>query len=717
MKNHSFFASCPKNLELLVEQELLQLGATELKQTVAGVYFQATIAQAYRICLWSRLVNRVFLILTRASVQSIEELYAVAKNINWLEHMNATGTLAVDFNGRASFVNHTHFGALKIKDAIVDQCRERVGERPAIDVQRPDVRINAYLDNNELMISLDLSGNSLHQRGYRLAAGKAPLKENLAAAILLRANWPSIAKQGGTLIDPMCGSGTLLIEAAMQAADIAPGLLRDDFGFTRWLQHPAQVWHELQEEASLKRTMGLKNLQSQLLGYDIDARVIKVARQNIATAGLENHIKLGVQALSCLKKLPALPPGIIVVNPPYGERLSEEHELKSLYRQLGTKLKQEFLGWQAAVFTGNTELGKNMGLRALKQYAFFNGTIPCKLLLFSIEASMFVDETAGLKIRTLAPELWSNGAHMFANRLRKNNKLFAGWAKQNAIQCYRLYDADMPEYALAIDRYDSWLHVQEYAPPASIDPAKAKQRLREALSVIPEVLGVAVENIVVKQRQQQKGVAQYEKLAEEKHFIPVVEGAATLLVNLHDYLDTGLFLDHRPLRQKIYTLSQGKRFLNLFCYTATATVHAVLGGAITSVSVDMSNTYLNWAAENFTINNIDSQQHWLMQADCFDWLAKNSEKFDLILLDPPTFSNSKRMDDTLDIQRDHIKLIELTMRHLAPGGLLLFSTNFRKFKLNYAALANYKITEITPKTIDKDFIRNVKIHQCWEIQF
>jgi len=716
MTEYQYFASCPKNIEALLEQELISLGAQATKQTVAGVYFAGCLTLAYKVCLWSRLANRVLLILQRTTVNSTQELYDVVYAVDWLTHMLPTATLAVDFAGQSAFINHSHFGALKIKDAVVDKVRAQTGQRPSIKLEQPDIRVNAYLDKGILTLSIDLSGASLHQRGYRLAGGKAPLKENLAAAILWRANWPMIAEQGGSLIDPMCGSGTLLIEAAMQAADIAPGLQRSYFGFLTWQQHQPQLWQELLAEAEIRREQGLKRLKSKFYGYDADARIVTLAKQNVARAGLQAYIQLTSRSLADLTVPLQAQKGLIITNPPYGERLNEEAELRHLYKLLGSKLKQAFVNWQAAVFTGNPDLGKVMGLRAQKHYALFNGAIPCKLLWFDIQPQWFVDETLGLKIKTLPVEEWTEGATMFANRLRKNLKLLGKWAKQQHIECYRLYDADMPEYALAIDCYNDWLHVQEYAPPASIDPQKAKLRLREALSVLPEVLGIPVERIVVKQRQQQKGTAQYEKLAEEKHYFAVHEGKAKLLVNLTDYLDTGLFLDHRPVRLYIEQLAKNKRFLNLFCYTATATVHAALGGAIGSVSVDMSNTYLDWASQNFELNKINDTRHLLMQADCFGWLDNNTEKFDLILLDPPTFSNSKRMDNTLDVQRDHVLLIQKTMQHLKRDGLLLFSTNFRKFKLDQQALSAYQIKDITIKTIDKDFARNPKIHQAWEIR-
>ncbi len=301
---------------------------------------------------------------------------------------------------------------------------------------------------------------------------------------------------------------------------------------------------------------------------------------------------------------------------------------------------------------------------------------------------------------------------MFANRLRKNLKRLGKWARKNRISCYRLYDADMPEYAVAIDIYGDWVHLQEYKPPASIDEEAARTRLEDILEVLPDVLGVRRERIVVKVRQRQKGTDQYRKQGREGEFLEVSEGSAKLLVNLTDYLDSGLFLDHRPVRQMIAEKSQGKRFLNLFAYTATATVHAALGGA-TTTSVDMSNTYLEWARRNLELNGFSGEQHRLVQADCGEWLKQAAGEFDLIFIDPPTFSNSKRMDDTFDVQRDHVALLKAATRLLAEGGEMIFSTNYRRFKFDFEAFPEMQIRDITTASIPEDFKRNRRIHQCY----
>ncbi len=710
----NFFATCPKGIEALLAEELRTFGAEEVKETRAGVAFTGTLATAYRTCLWSRLASRVLLTLARFPAASAEALYAGVQNIRWGEHLDAHGTLAVDFSGTGSGITHSRFGALKVKDAIVDQLRDEAGARPSVDTERPDVRVNVYLYRDEAVLSLDLAGESLHRRGYRSEAVEAPLKENLAAAILLRANWPAIAKQGGAFVDLMCGSGTLPIEAALIAGDIAPGLTRDYYGFLRWKQYDAALWAELTAEAEARREAGLATLPP-VRGYDHEARAVRYARENVAGAGLSDYIVITRRGLSdCVPE--DARPGLIVVNPPYGERIGEASELPALYAELGTQLKKNFPGWRAAVFTGNPEFGKHMGLRANRYHTLFNGAIECRLLHFEITEAAVVEERAS-KPFEIRP---GSSAEMFANRLRKDLQHFGRWARRQEIACYRLYDADLHEYNLAIDVYESdkrYAHVQEYEAPDTIDPDKARQRLQHALGVIPLVLEIPREQMFFKVRRRQKGGGQYEKLSETGVFHEVREGPCRLLVNFTDYLDTGLFLDHRATRAMLGELAKGKRFLNLFGYTGTATVHAALGGATSTTTVDMSYTYLDWAQKNLELNGMKGKNHELVQADVLVWLRENRQrKYDLIFLDPPTFSRSKRMEDTLDIQRDHVALIGDAAALLEHGGTLIFSTNLRRFKIDREALAPLTVEDITRKTIPKDFERDPKIHQCFRIR-
>ncbi|HWD33094.1 MAG TPA: bifunctional 23S rRNA (guanine(2069)-N(7))-methyltransferase RlmK/23S rRNA (guanine(2445)-N(2))-methyltransferase RlmL [Pseudomonas sp.] len=724
------YLTCPKGLEGLLAEEARGLGLEEVREHTSAIRGSADMETAYRLCLWSRLGNRVLLVLKRFNMKNADDLYDGVHDVEWQDHLEASGSLAVEFSGHGSGIDNTHFGALKVKDAIVDKLRTRDGERPSVDKLNPDLRVHLRLDRGEAILSLDLSGHSLHQRGYRLQQGAAPLKENLAAAVLIRAGWPRIAAEGGALADPMCGVGTFLVEAAMIAADIAPNLKRERWGFSAWLGHVPALWRKLHDEAQARAQAGLARPPLWIRGYEADPRLIQPGRNNVERAGLSDWVKIYQGEVGSFEPRPDQnQKGLVICNPPYGERLGDEASLLYLYQNLGERLRQSCLNWEAAVFTGAPDLGKRMGIRSHKQYAFWNGALPCKLLLIKVQPDQFVtgerrqpdrDAQGNEEQRSPAavasePARLSEGGQMFANRLQKNLKQLGKWAKREQVSCYRLYDADMPEYALAIDLYQDWVHVQEYAAPRSIDPEKAQARLFDALAAIPQALGIDQSRVVVKRRERQSGTRQYERQSTQGQFLEVSEGGVKLLVNLTDYLDTGLFLDHRPMRMRIQREAAGKRFLNLFCYTATASVHAAKGGARSTTSVDLSRTYLDWARRNLSLNGF-SDKNRLEQGDVMAWLQACRDEYDLIFIDPPTFSNSKRMEGVFDVQRDHVQLLDLAVARLAPGGVLYFSNNFRKFQLDEHLGERYVVEEITAQTLDPDFARNTKIHRAWRIQ-
>jgi len=719
-----FFVTAAAGTADLLAAELVALGIEGAREVQGGVACEGDLADAYRACLESRLALRVLWQIARFPIADAQALYNGVREIDWSSHMGSTDTLIVDFSGAVPGVTHTQFGAQRVKDAVVDQFRERTGERPSVDRESPTLRINAHAARGAVTIAIDLSGDSLHRRGYRGGQGAAPLKENLAAAILIRSGWPAIAAAGGSFVDPMCGSGTLPIEAALIAADIAPGLFRDRFGFERWKQHDATAWAQIRGAAEARRQLALLT-PGRIRGFDRDPVSIRDAEANAARAGLEKLLFLQ----RCeLEKLPAAPSpsGLVAVNPPYGERIGEGDELRALYALLGERLRADYRGWEAAVFTGNPALGRELGINARRTHAMMNGPIECRLLRLRIEPAEFVfaREPGRPPVIDAEAARARPGAQMFANRLAKNLDRVSGWARREKVSCFRVYDADMPEYAFAIDLYQSdplgsagrWLYVQEYAPPATVDKDRARARREEAISVLPEVTGMPPDAIYWRTRRPQKGKSQYEAIAEVDERVVVEEGGLKVLVNFTDYLDTGLFLDHRKTRALIRKLAKGKRFLNLFCYTGVATVQAVAGGASATTSIDMSRTYVEWAKRNLAINGLRGE-HAFIQEDCLAWLAEGSGgPYDLIFLDPPTFSNSKRMDREFDVQRDHVDLIRATLKRLAPGGLLLFSTNFRKFKLDREALDGLDIRDITKGTVPFDFARDPKVHACFEIR-
>lgn len=729
MINQTYFATCARGFEEMLKSELQQINHAECKIAQGGVHFTTSLEGAYKALLHSRLASRILLPLITTKIFSDSDLYASVVAFNWAELFDPRDTFFVDFNGTNREIRHTQFGAMRVKDGIVDYFERKGFARPTVDKIRPDVRLHAYLNREELVISLDLSGEALHMRGYREDTGAAPLRETLAAAIILRSGW----KVGTPLVDPMCGSGTLLIEAAQMAANIAPQINRQKWGFDCWKGHQVAVWEKVWKEAKSNETVGIDRYlhpengengrthqfaPTMFFGFDLDHRVLAKAKQNAENAGVAHLIHFQQGDVAALKNPCAEHIGTVICNPPYGERLGTTPALIALYSVFGQRLKQQFAGWNASIFSGEPELLNCLRLRSARQFKAKNGPLDC------VQKNYLISENANKRSdlgENLQFEQNREVAKDFANRLAKNIKKIEKWAKQQGLEAYRLYDADLPEYNLAVDRYKDHIVVQEYQAPKNIDENKARQRLLDAVSATLAVTGVETNKLVLKVRQKQKGTNQYEKLANKGDYFFVEEYGAKLWVNLTDYLDTGLFLDHRLTRKMVGEMAKGKTFLNLFAYTGSATIHAALHGAKSTTTVDMSNTYLNWAEQNLALNDLtgrNHRNHRLIQADCLQWLAECRERFELIFVDPPTFSNSKRMENSWDVQRDHLKLFENLKRILTHDGTIVFSNNKRGFKMDFDGLAELGLTaeNISAKTLPLDFERNPQIHNCWIVK-
>ncbi|WP_132999137.1 bifunctional 23S rRNA (guanine(2069)-N(7))-methyltransferase RlmK/23S rRNA (guanine(2445)-N(2))-methyltransferase RlmL [Luteimonas arsenica] len=714
-----FFASCGKGLEYLLADELVALGCARATATVAGVNVEGELADAQRAVMWSRLASRVLWPLAEFYCDSEDALYRNVAALPWATHLAPGRTLSVDARVAGDAITHARYAAQRVKDAVVDTLRTETGARPDVDLESPDLRLNLVVRKGRAVLSVDLGGGSLHRRGWRRAQGDAPLKETLAAAVLLRGHWPQVHAEGGALLDPMCGSGTLLIEGAAMAADVAPGLLRHGAAPpSRWSGFDLTAWDALRAEALAREKAGREALRPVFFGSDIDPAALRAARGNAEAAGFADVIEFDERQVAALRPMQQVR-GLVASNPPYDARLSADAQL---YRGLGDALKRIAPYWRASLLCGSVELARATGLRPQKVYQVFNGALECALLVAD-PVQPPLREDAGP--RPLTP-----GAQMLANRLRKNLRASKSWRVREDVSCFRAYDADLPEYAVAIDVYTeaddpdaSWLHVQEYAAPADIPDADVRRRFGEVLAAAREVFGVPRERIATKVRARGKGGSKYAAPGAERGADPIVvrEGAARLRVNLFDYLDTGLFLDHRPLRARLQREARGKRFLNLFCYTGAATVHAAVGGAASTTSVDLSATYLQWAADNLRGNRIDGQPiggsaHRMVQADAVAWLEAEAGEYDLVFCDPPTFSNSARADD-FDMQRQHVRLLQAAVARLAPGGVLYFSNNYRRFRLDEAAVAAFaRCEDITAETIPPDFARNPRIHRAWRLQ-
>lgn len=712
-KSSRLVVSCAGGLESFLLHEIQAIAGSEYELVRGAVEGPATLKNVYEICLRSRIASRVMLPIIEFPYKNEDDLYHRLRQIHWQEHFSLENSVAISTSKEASVNVNTQFLTYRTKDAIMDYFRHFKGDRPNVDTRNPDMRIHVHFGRELVQVALDLSGDPLHKRGYRIAQNEAPLKETLAAALLMSAGWPN--EKYPRLVDPMCGSGTLLIEAAMMQSGMVPGLLRKRFGFERWAYHDEDLWQQCVNQVAQEDKS--EDFSFQIKGFDSDNASIQAALKNIAAAGLEGciHVERRELAQFSLHQGPDEPLGVVVCNPPYGERLDKDADLIFLYRAIARRFQENCEHWRAAIITNNVEFADALQLENPETARVYNGPIRCVI------RSGDVVKRAAFQCVPVKPELQHDSietapAKDLLNRIKKNMKGLQKWIEREHVLAYRIYDADIPEYNLAIDWYNGHLHVQEYAPPKSVSSEKAEQRLQDALGSLKLFFDIPMGRIHVKSRQRQKGKQQYQKLNETKRMIPLDEAGALLLVNLDDYLDTGLFLDHRPTRVRLQQLSKGTRFLNLFCYTAAATVHAAIGGAKRTTSVDMSGTYLNWARNNLYLNGCSESNHQLERSDCMAWLKQCREQYDLIFVDPPTFSNSKRMKGFFDVQQSQVELLDLAMKRLEPGGLLIFSNNFNRFELEQELMERYAVTDITQQSLPPDFARGKPIHRCWEFR-
>ncbi|RUO21653.1 bifunctional 23S rRNA (guanine(2069)-N(7))-methyltransferase RlmK/23S rRNA (guanine(2445)-N(2))-methyltransferase RlmL [Aliidiomarina haloalkalitolerans] len=717
MQQFEYFIPCGRGLEELLLAEVTSLGGEQVKATNSGVHCTGSLQLGYELCLWSRLGSRVLMRLTAGEVHDRYGLEKVAAQFDWPEIFNERNTFAVRFNGTSETLKNTQFSAQVIKDGVVDSFRRRGLRRPDVAVQRPEINIQGYLHKSEVTIYLDLAGSGLHERGYRQAKGAAPIRETLAAALVQRAGltesailapdqWPAL------IADPTCGSGTLLIEAAMVATDRAPGLGRSDWGFNAWRGHKAQVWNDVKAAAQERFERGRAACKTQFHGVEEDAQIVQAAQQNIHALEFDDLIKIeqgNATADWVLKRYRHASSGLMLANPPYGERLGNTFSAWRFYRDFGRQLRKGIPGWRAAILAPDEAMIKAMRIRTEKKYKLNNGGISVLLAILQLNDEQ--EEFARPEVEALQ------------NRLLKNWQAREKWAAKEGVNCFRVYDADIPEFNAAIDFYDGHLIIQEYAAPANIPVQVTEKRWWQIIEAVLDSLPIDADKIHTRQRQRQKGESQYNRVAEEGVMIEVQEYNAKFLVNLTDYLDTGLFLDHRWVRKDIQKRAMGKRVLNLFAYTGSASVHAGLGGAEQITTVDLSKTYLNWAKDNFRLNHLTINRHEFIQADCVKWLEEQStqaepEQWDLIFIDPPTFSNSKRMSDVFDVQRDHVAILRAAKSLLSKNGLLIFTTNKRGFKLASEELAALGLVseDHTRDSIPPDFAKQRAIHYCWYLR-
>ena len=740
--------TCADGLEAPLQTELTSFGiASEIKST-GRLTVTGSLKDLYTICLWSRVASRVLMLIKRKNINAeydvAEQLYGLAKSIDWTKEFTLEQTFAIRLSVDKRVAVSQQFAMLRIKDAIADTFNEVYDSRPNVDSKNPDFSIFATVNDKQAELYLDLSGTSLHRRGYRVAMTDAPLKENLAAALLYSAGWhkknsDDDAPFYNALIDPMCGSGTFIIEALLMHCDYAVGIDKaaNQFGFYQWQHHDEILWQSMIDDAQIRFREALAIACEQpdtlplILGFDADSGAILATEKNLIAAGLHDLLPLldiETRALDQLKSRlrPMVTDGrlsnpLIITNPPYGERLGDEDIIKPLYQAIGLILQDSFAGSgitpMLGILASHVEQVDILPIKEPKTLRCHNGAITVYFRYGQLISGQVGHLISQFNKRDIAVDEGQD----FLNRLQKNlGRLKAQAVKEN-VSNLRVYNADLPDFKVAIDLYGDYVHVQEYAPPKTIPPETAKKRFNLALMGIREVFGINREQIFIKTRARQSGNDQYSKQGNtEKRgkFYIAREDGAYFYVNFTDYLDTGLFIDHRNMRARIKANSKDKTVLNLFAYTCTASVHAALAGAKKVTSVDLSQNYLDWGKQNFALNglNVSGNKYKFVAADIFEWIKDNTEQFDIIFIDPPTFSNSKKFQGTFDVQRDHTALINRAMNRLTADGVLYFSNNFTRFELDEQLIQRYNIIDITPQTIGFDFDIKKPIHRSFEIR-
>ncbi|MEN8140920.1 MAG: bifunctional 23S rRNA (guanine(2069)-N(7))-methyltransferase RlmK/23S rRNA (guanine(2445)-N(2))-methyltransferase RlmL [Thermodesulfobacteriota bacterium] len=680
---HTITAPCGAGLEGLVAREVQDFGGQDIEKRRGAVTWQGTLETAYRACLWSRFASRILLQLTTFSCPDQDALYDAVRAMDWQAHMTEEDSLAVDAVLVKSTLNHSHFAALKVKDGVVDFFRDLTGQRPNIEKYQPDIRLNLFVYEDEAKLSLDLAGSSLHQRGYRVDGGHAPLKESLAAAIVALAGVNSEMDKEQVILDPLCGSGTLLIEAAMIIGDIAPGLDRRYFALLQWQQHDRRLWKRLVAEAMEREEAGRKRPWPKLIGYDANFKVVKAALANIDKADFSSDIHVEKRVLANLT--PPSATGLLVTNPPYGERLAEQEEMRYLYRALGRIMGHAFAGWRAAIFSSEANFFDALDQRHQGLTKLFNGPIPCQLRTYEIaqaDKKSFPWQLQPLERPT-----------PLSRQLEKNCQELFAWAEEGEVECFRIYDRELDAFDMAVDIMGYWLYIHEYG-----EPDRGKQQ--EVIGGLAELFGINRHRIFSKpagqKKKRQRGKERQQRLYE------VGEGGCTFLVSFAGLF--GLSLKERKMRLLVQERANKKRVLVLFAGTGTVTCHALRGGAAFTTSVDPSELQLEWARKNIALNGFGRPGNRLIGAEILEWLEGDRDSYELIVIDLPSFNGQKKQKG----------LLAAAMARLSEDGSLLLSAATGRLQLGQDGEA-YAVTDISKDLQPHDF-QNKRQLRCLEIK-
>ena len=732
-KQMEFFARCAGGFEQVLGDELRALRMRRVRPQVGGAIFFGSLADAYRACLWLRSATRVQLVLARPAATDAEALYEGVRALPWEELLVQGATIAVDAHGENPELRNTKFVALKVKDAVCDAMRERCGTRPDVDPRNPDFAIDVAVHPKKATIYLNLSGASLHRRGYREdgVQTEAPLKETLAASVLLAAGWPEIAAQGGMLIDPMCGSGTFAVEGAMMAAGIAPGLLRERWGFEGWQGHDQSLWERVRSEAQAEAA---QHTDALVIAGDLDAHAVDIAKANARRAGAERLVRLHVDDASRLgRHLRGLrgrmeAPGLLVANPPYGQRLGSVDELPQVNAALAKAVRAVPESWKVALITPDGSVDTALGRAAGHTIACHNGPLRAWVRLYeggvARHATQEVTSLSGRQMRVSVAE--ENSAQ-FAARLRKAGKERLRWAKRAGVSCLRIYDADLPDYALTVDLYlgtaeyegQHWAVVEERRRPGKVDEQRAARRFADAVVLAAAVLDVPREQVIARAWQRERDRRGRRGSDIVSMPLVVAEHGHAFAIDLNGRPDTGLPLALRGVRELVTQRAEGARVANLFATTGAATVYAAAGGARSTVSVDAFEDRVAWVREALARNGIAGGRNRFAREDARIWLEREMQArhaYDLVVCVPPSWMPGRKAGEgDWELQRDHARLLMAAGKVLSTEGTIVFACEGRGFSLDRDALAKAGLVaeDASAATLPHDFERSARDHHCF----
>jgi len=726
MPELQLIATCAFGLEAVVIRELADLGYEGRGLRTGAVEFNGDAAAVCRANLWLRSADRVLIRMGAFPATDFGQLFDQTSSLPWEEWIPPQAAFPVKGRSLKSQLSSVPACQKIVKKALVEKLKS-AHRVPALDETGPTMSVEVALLKDEATLTLDTTGPSLHKRGYRRLVADATLKETLAAAMVMLSFW----RPERPLWDPFCGVGTIPIEAALIGRRIAPGLTRS-FAAEEWPTFDSNLWTAAREQA---RDVQQPALEERIHGTDHDGRVLSMARHHAHEAGVDADIHFQQKDFADIRS--SREHGCLITNPPYGERLSHDREIEALYRSM-PDIFRRLPTWSHYILSARDDFERLVGQQADRRRKLYNGRIRCTL--YQYHGPKPEEVKAARKRRPegedgpdervvpsapsppakpqpafggLTPKAREQ-AELFRARLKKRAHHLRRWPTRQGITCYRLYERDIPEIPLVVDRYEDFLHVAEFDRPHERTPAEHGDWLDLMCRTAAETLDLPPENVLLKRRERQRGDAQYTRQSEQQRTAVVSEGGLKFEINLTDYIDVGLFLDHRQTRAMVRDEAAGKRVLNLFCYTGSFTVYAAAGGAESSVSVDRSSTYLRWAERNMQLNNLAGPEHRFVEDDVMPFLRRQprGEAFDLAIVDPPTFSNAKDAED-FDVQQDHAELLTGVLDLLSPGGVVYFSTNFRRFKFAEEEIPAQAI-EITRQTIPPDF-RNRRIHRCWKL--